>query len=115
MWFIAFPIRGVVVIVGAKKRMQSLWRMQHVIVGSAGALVVLVILSRRIQPREFRIKLVIRNRARRSSNAVRGIEGKRWRAFKGRAQDRDRLENVRPDQSRPGRDPRAGVMSRDHR
>src|SRR5213593_1086219 len=115
MRFIPFPIRALVVIVGAEKRMQSLWRMQHVIVGSAGALVVLIILSRRIQPRKFRIKLVIRNRARRSSSAVRGIEGKRWRAFKGRAQDRDRLENVRPDQSRPGGDRRPGVMPRNHR
>src|SRR5262249_61664372 len=99
MWFIAFPIRGVVVIVGAKKRMQSLWRMQHVIVGSAGALVVLVILSRRIQPREFRIKLVIRNRARRSRNAVPGIEGKRWRVFKRRRKTRARMENVKPQPS----------------
>src|SRR5229473_4952325 len=89
--------------------------MQHVVVSSAGALIVLVILPRWIELGQFRVEFVIGWGRTGNWSAVRRVEGQRWRAFKWRTHDRECAENVRPDERRPRGDRRAGVVAHYHR
>ena len=61
MWFVPFVIGAFVEIISAEKVMQPLRRVQHVVIGAARALVVLIIFPRRIEFREFGVKLVVRS------------------------------------------------------
>src|SRR5262249_1280145 len=59
MRLVAFPIGAFVVIVGTEEGVETLRRVQHVIVGAAGPLIVLVIFARRAELREFGVEFVI--------------------------------------------------------
>ena len=95
--------------------MQPLRRVQHVVVGFAPALVVVIIFARPRQLRELGVELVVGRPALRQLAAVRGVERDLRRPRERRAQDRDLREDVAADQRRPRRDRRAGVVSGDAR
>src|SRR5262249_5666873 len=86
MWLVPLPVSALVVVVRAEEGMESLRRMQHVVVRATRALVVLVVLPRRIQLRQLRVELVVRY-CRTRSGAVRDVERDQWRSFERRAQD----------------------------
>ena len=62
MRLVSFPIGTLVVVVGAEECVETLGGMKHVVVGAACALIVLVVLPRRVQLRELRVELVIGRR-----------------------------------------------------
>src|SRR5580692_6767157 len=115
MGIVAFVVGALVEVIGAEEGVQALRRMQHVVVGAAGALIVLIVLPRWVELRKLGIQLVVRNSRARQGRAVRDVEWQRWRAFEGRAHNRDRTENIGPDERGPGGDRRAGVVSDYHR
>jgi hypothetical protein len=59
MRLISFPIGALVVVVGAEEGVEALWGVQHVLVGTARTLIVLVILSWWAQLREFGVEFVV--------------------------------------------------------
>src|SRR6516225_2069265 len=59
MRLVAFPIGALVVVVSTEKGVETLRRVQHVVVGAAGPLIVLVIFTRRAERREFGVEFVI--------------------------------------------------------
>ena len=95
--------------------MQALRGMEHVVVRPARALIVLVVLPRRIQLRKLRIEFVVSRRRTRRGGSVRSVERHRRRPFERRAHDRDRTEDVGPDERRPRRDGRSRIVPHHHR
>ena len=89
--------------------------MQHVVVGPARALIVLVVLPRRVELREVRVELVVGWRRTRRRGAIRGVEWQRRRTFERGAHDGDRAEDVGPNEGGPGRDRRTRIVSHHHR
>src|ERR1700685_3959082 len=112
MGIVALGIGALVEVIGAEKGVQALRRMQHVVVGAAGALVVLIIFPRWVELRELGVKLVVSDGGAGQGPSFGCIEGQRWRAFKGRTHDGDRMENIGADERGPGGDGGAGVGSR---
>ena len=74
MWLVIFPIGAFVVIVGTEEGVKTLRRLQHVVVGAAGSLIVLVIFAWRVELREFGVEFVIGLSRTRRRGAVRGVE-----------------------------------------
>ena len=89
--------------------------MEHVVIGPARALIVLVVLPRRIQLRELRVEFIIGRRRPRRGRAVGGVERHGRRALERRAHDRDGTEDVGSDECRPGRDGRSRIVPHHHR
>src|SRR5262249_4305549 len=114
MRLVPFPIGALVVVIGAEECMKALRRMQHVVVRAACALIILVILSRRIELREFGIEFVIGDSARWRRSSVRCVEWKRRSPFEWRTQNRNGTENVRARKGGPGCDGGARVVTGDH-
>ena len=115
MRLVPFPIGTLVVVVGAEECVEALRSMQHVVVGAACALIVLVVLPRRVELRELRVEFVVGRRRARRGGAVGRVERQRRRALERRTHDRQRTEDVGPDQRRPGGDWRTRVVSHHHR
>ena len=72
--FVPFPIGTLVMVVGAEEGMETLRGMEHLVVGPACALIVLVILPRRVELRELPVELVIGRRGPRRGRAIGGVE-----------------------------------------
>ena len=56
---VPFVVGALAEVIGAEKGVQTLRRMQHVVVGAARALIVLIVLPRRVEFRELGIKFVV--------------------------------------------------------
>jgi hypothetical protein len=110
MRLVAFPIGALVVVVSTEKGVETLRRVQHVVVGAAGPLIVLVIFARRAELREFGVEFVIGLSRTRRRGAVRGVERQARHARKRRTHHRHRSEYIRPDERAPRRDRRAGIV-----
>ena len=115
MRLVPFPVGALVVVIRAEECVEALRRMEHVVVGPARALIVLVVLPRRVELRELRVEFVVGGcRARRGAPfAV--SNGSDGGPSNGRAHDRDRAEDVGPDEGGPGRDRRTRIVSHHHR
>jgi hypothetical protein len=100
-------------IVGAEECVQALRGMQHVIVGTARTLMIVIVLAWARQFRELGIELIVGGRCPRRRGTVGGVERDRRRARKRRAHQRDGTEDIRPDQRAPRRNRRAGVVAHD--
>src|SRR5260370_31884323 len=98
MGIVPFVVSALVEVIGGEEGMQALRRMKHVVVGAAGALVVLIVFPRWVELRKLGIKLVVRDCRARQGRAVSCVERQRGRAFKWRAHDCDRTKNIGPNE-----------------
>src|ERR1700736_4870860 len=106
MGMVSFVVGALVEVIGAEEGVQALRRMQHVVVGAAGALIVLIVFPRWVELGELGVQFVFGDGRAWRRRAVRCVEGQRGRAFKWRAQDRERTENIGPNELGPGGDRR---------
>ena len=102
MGLVVFPVRALVMIVGAQEIMHALRRAVHVGVGLARRIVPLIMFARPRQCRELAMHGILRASA--SAARPRCLERQRRRTCERRAHQRDRSEHIGPHQRAPCRD-----------
>jgi len=115
MGIVPFVVGALIEVIGAEESAQALRRMKHIVARAASTLIVLIVLSRRVELREFGIKLIVRECRVRQGRAVCRVKGQRRWALKWRAHDRERTKNVGANERGPGGDGRAGIVPDHHR
>src|ERR1043165_8051193 len=80
--------------VGAKKIMQPLGRVEHVVVGVTCSVIVLIIFARWIELGQFRVGLVVGDGGCRRGTAIGGIEWQRRRPLEWRGNNSHAAKDV---------------------